>query len=298
MYLASGYNPQYLMSGRQEMEVLHHNYYMCYENVGDNIQAILNPECNTTKLQENKVGIQFLLRNLTIYKTRRNKGTIANRIDYDTPYFMYENIDNDTIGGEILLIGSYQLISYPTNNEKRGKDRMNLQMIICAYYRPLNECRVCTQQETCEWSQCVTKSPNGVRILLLTYGQDTYDFDMNITSPFGSTMNAYYNTDRIDYQTSDLVTGGYVERDYMMESCRSTGVWIKNIIYPTYIPGTYSMTLRNVLKCSFLGPPFFGGSAPPNKNCYEIRIYKKEKALYTSSSDIDPTRRIITYTLQ
>jgi hypothetical protein len=71
MYLASGYNPQYLISGRKDMEVLHHNDYMGYENVGDNIQAILNPECNTTKLQENKVGMQFL--------------TIANRIDYDAP---------------------------------------------------------------------------------------------------------------------------------------------------------------------------------------------------------------------
>lgn len=300
----SGYDndDMYYIGGREDIEVLDDKYFMCYENIGDNIEAIMNPECNTTALKE-QGGVQMLLRNRA---ARRNASDInslmfiRNQTEYSSPYYLYGNIGSQ-IYGKVIPVGSYQLTSIPMNN-RVGRKRINFNMVYCQYYAPLNECNSCTPgSQTCEGSQCVTTSPEGIRIVLLTYGQNVYDFGMNITSPFNTTINAYHETHSRYLYKTDQVTGGYVDKDYMADQCRSTGVWIKNIIYPVYIPGIYSITLENILKCNIFGPPSIGNAPntppPPNQNRYSISIYRNETLIKFIAPLTNPAGKVFKFTL-
>lgn len=292
MWIATGqYDPEFFMSGRPESEPLRNNYYICYENVQSNIEAILD---NCPRPNNTNIKFQFYRRSSSSLSSSYT--SLRNRTERIASYFLYSANDYQQIKGVTMDVGKYQIVSYPAQYPSTRRI-VNFDMIYCAYYLPANQCHKCPGtnagvSQTCEGSQCVTTSPNGVRFVLLTYGQDTYDFGMNITSPVGTTLSAFYPST----STTDDGTGGYVQKDYMETSCRSTGVWIKNIVYPNYIPGTYSMTLQNILKCTFLGPPFFG-LPPANQNRYEIKVYKKEQLVQTVASTTDPTGIIYVFNL-
>jgi hypothetical protein len=260
---------------------------------GDNIEAIMNPEC---KIRALRGGIQIRLFNRTTWQS------LINRKEDTAPYFLYGN-DGKTILGNILYPTSYQINANPTFNPTGGLFRTNFEMIDCAVYLPANECHICpvgtiNGLKTCEGSQCVTTSPNGIRFVLLTYGQDIFDVGMNITSPKGSILQAYFETNRIGYSTNDTITGGYVEKNYMERTCRSTGVWIKNIVYPTYVAGKYTITFENVLKCTFMTAGPFGGSSISNYNRLELKVYKHEILVQTIKVGASEVRgKVYTFTL-
>lgn len=353
IYLQSGYNAAFLMSSRNDVETLKNNDYICNEGIGSNIEVIVNDECDLQQLNDNG-GISIRLKQLDTnelsnsdnYYTVRNNITISpyflydNNIEDDEPntdandnadntaeYNLFNEIEiNDIKGGNALPIGSYETIAYPTNNPIDGLYQLNFEMITCIYFTPKNECNDCGQggsKTTCEGSQCVSTSPNGIRLTLLSYGQDTFDLGVIITSPLlGLTMYEDVKQTTSDYdEIIDTTEGGYVDYNYIDHSCRSTGVWIKNILFPKYIPGIYTISFHDILKCTFManafdmmdnasnngpppfmsGPPPFMGGPPPfmsaeqpeqpskpksyNNNHYILKVYKNEE-LITIINDI------------
>lgn len=266
-------------------------YIFCYNSqLKYNIEAIVtktinetiianntNTNCNTTNTTIIDEPKKIVFR---LYNSITNE-LLIRHVESIEPYTLYGNINN-TLFGNILAKGKYKLLTSVLGVPDTLKI-INFDIVYCSNYEPLNDCLTCSiQNKTCEGSHCV--STGYIRIVLLTYADDYWDYGMLITTPINTLIGAYNDYTISPYPLNDPITGGYVDYDYKQISCRSYGVWIKNIVFPTkkLIPsGIYNISIEDVAECFTDDDPFI--------RPFELKIYINEKLinLYTNQDGRD-----------
>lgn len=125
-----------------------------------------------------------------------------------------------------------------------------------------------------------------LRFTLVYSGNDLWDYGFVITTPNVNApkIGAYYNRDGEDLpdgvvKNDTLVTGGYVDEDFKYGSCRSYGVWVKSIVFPsvTQTPkGLYTISIHDVEYCPSYG---FPSNGPGLVKPFELSVYNENNVL-------------------
>jgi hypothetical protein len=273
---SDSYNPMTAsILGRDDTQELKHNHFVCSApNIGDNIEAIAE-NCSSNEV------ISFALRSRSGNENGAKFQTIFEASDSRSPYFLYGN-DGTKVLGTTLPNGKYRIVANP-QNALSGRKAVDFQVIDCSYFRPRNECSRCSNSETCEGGSCVSRAY--MRITLLAYGPNTWDYGMNVTTPRGTVISA---NPKVYGNQYDPDKGGYIDVNDQSLGWRSTGVWVKNIVFKnaTLIPsGKYTISLEDISMCGFHSLPL--------RRSFELKVFHKGRTVQTNT--VDPSGKVVTF---